>query len=128
MKKQLSHLMEASRQLHGRMGTPRDNGPQGAFIYTVEITGGKCIIIADDGRDWVETGLPLPVWEHVSVSMKHRCPKWTELEEIKREFWDDQTVMQLHVPSVEHVNNAETCLHLWRPIGIEIPRPPQNCV
>lgn len=68
-------------------------------------------------------------WEHVSVSAKHRCPTWEEMEFAKRQFWEDtDTVMQLHVPPAEHKNCHPYCLHLWRPVGIEIPRPPSIMV
>jgi hypothetical protein len=64
-------------------------------------------------------------WEHVSVSRSDRTPAWDEMEKIKRLFFEDrETVMQLHVPVVEHVNCFPHCLHLWRPTDREIPRPP----
>ncbi len=64
-------------------------------------------------------------WEHVSVSIKDRCPTWDEMEDVKRRFWQDtDTVMQLHVPPKEHRNCHPFCLHLWRPLNTEIPRPP----
>lgn len=64
-------------------------------------------------------------WEHVSVSMSDRCPTWDEMEDVKRHFWNgSDTVMQLHVPEKEHRNCHPYCLHLWRPINGEIPRPP----
>lgn len=64
-------------------------------------------------------------WEHVSVSVRDRCPTWDEMEDVKRRFWDDtDTVMQLHVPPKDHVNCHPYCLHLWRPTNCEIPRPP----
>lgn len=64
-------------------------------------------------------------WDHVSVSLARRCPTWEELELIKRRFFEDhETAMQLHVPPADHVNNNEYCLHLWRPLEGEIPRPP----
>lgn len=64
-------------------------------------------------------------WEHVSVSRKTRCPNWPEMEHIKRLFFkDDETVMQLHVPVSDHINVHPYCLHLWRPLAAEIPRPP----
>lgn len=64
-------------------------------------------------------------WDHVSVSRKNRCPNWTELEHVKRLFFcDDETAMQLHVPSTDHISVHPNCLHLWRPQSIEIPRPP----
>lgn len=64
-------------------------------------------------------------WDHVSVSRRNRCPNWTEMEHVKRLFFrDDETAMQLHVPPADHINCHPYCLHLWRPQGIEIPRPP----
>lgn len=68
-------------------------------------------------------------WEHVSVSLPHRCPTWDEMETIKRLFFrDNETVMQLHVPEKDHVNYHPFCLHLWRPLNKTIPRPPQVLV
>ena len=68
-------------------------------------------------------------WEHVSVSRVKRTPTWGEMEHIKRLFFrDDETVMQLHVPSGEHINCHPYCLHLWRPLDVEIPRPPRVMV
>jgi hypothetical protein len=64
-------------------------------------------------------------WEHVSVSLPHRCPTWTEMCRVKELFWDDDDcVMQLHPPKADWVNNHPYCLHLWCPVGVEIPRPP----
>jgi hypothetical protein len=64
-------------------------------------------------------------WEHVSVSVKDRCPVWDEMEWVKRRLWaDTDTVMQLHVPPQEHRSLHPYCLHLWRPLNAEIPRPP----
>lgn len=63
-------------------------------------------------------------WEHVSVSLPKRCPNWSEMCHIKSIFWDDDdTVMQLHPPRSEWVNNHQYCLHLWRPIDADIPLP-----
>jgi hypothetical protein len=64
-------------------------------------------------------------WEHVSVSLSDRCPTWDEMEEVKRQMWaPEDTVMQLHVPVADHKNCHPHCLHLWRPLNAEIPRPP----
>jgi len=68
-------------------------------------------------------------WEHVSVSRDNRCPNWPEMEFIKRKFFkDDEAVMQLHVPETDHINCHDYCLHLWRPLNAEIPRPPSYMV
>ncbi|MEG1502259.1 MAG: hypothetical protein RR370_02610 [Synergistaceae bacterium] len=68
-------------------------------------------------------------WEHVSVSTENRCPKWSEMCQIKEMFfYDTETVMQLHVPKEEHINIHPYCLHLWRPLGKDIPLPPSIMV
>lgn len=68
-------------------------------------------------------------WDHVSVSRQNRCPNWPEMEHIKRLFFaDDETAMQLHVPPSDHINCHPYCLHLWRPHGVNIPRPPAYMV
>jgi hypothetical protein len=67
-------------------------------------------------------------WEHVSVSLRNRCPTWDEMCHIKSLFWKDAEVaVQFHPPKSEHVNNCETCLHLWKYCG-EMPTPPSICV
>lgn len=72
------------------------------------------VIVFSNGMDW----------EHVSVSVRDRCPTWEEMEEVKRRFWQPyDTVMQLHVPPAEHKNCHPFCLHLWRPLKAQIPRP-----
>jgi hypothetical protein len=64
-------------------------------------------------------------WDHVSVSRPTRCPNWPEMEQVKRLFFkDDETAMQLHVPPSDHISHHPYCLHLWRPQGSAIPRPP----
>jgi len=83
-------------------------------------------IIASDGGEWPFEG---PAWEHVSVSTPTRTPTWAEMCWVKRQFWgDEETVVQFHPPKSSYVNNHEHCLHLWRPIGIELPMPPTLCV
>jgi len=63
-------------------------------------------------------------WEHVSVSLKNRCPNWEEMSFIKDLFWsEDECVVQFHVPKQDHVNNHPYCLHLWRNKEKEFDRP-----
>ena len=55
-------------------------------------------------------------WDHVSVSLKTRCPTWEEMCFVREKFFaDDEWVMQLHPPKSENVNYHPFCLHLWRP-------------
>jgi hypothetical protein len=64
-------------------------------------------------------------WEHVSVSLPDRCPTWAEMCEVRDFFWPaDVWVVQYHPPKSEYVNAHPYCLHLWRPIGQEMPTPP----
>lgn len=68
-------------------------------------------------------------WEHVSVSLPHRCPTWGEMCMIKNLFFNkDETVIQYHPAESEYVNAHEYCLHLWRPINEKIPTPPKEFV
>jgi hypothetical protein len=68
-------------------------------------------------------------WDHVSVSLQHRCPTWDELEFVKRHFFkSDEVAMQLHLPPSDHINIHPYCLHLWRPHTGEIPLPPRGMV
>lgn len=64
-------------------------------------------------------------WDHVSVSRSNATPTWAMLEYIKRFVCEpDEVMMQLHVPSADHVNIHPYVLHLWRPHGASIPLPP----
>lgn len=88
----------------------------GVFEIKSPIDGQKMLIIASTGEGW----------DHISVSRKTRCPNWSEMEHVKRLFFnDDETAVQFHVPPSEHRSFHEFCLHLWRPNdGREMPRPP----
>lgn len=68
-------------------------------------------------------------WEHASVSRRSKCPSYDDMEYVKQQLWGaDACVMQLHVPAADHVNCHPYCLHLWRPLDAEIPRPPKMMV
>lgn len=87
----------------------------GAFVIDSPVDGGvlRVIASADEG------------WDHVSVSRAKRCLNWPEMDHIRRLFFEDsETVMQLHAPPAENISLHEFCLHLWRPQGVDIPRPP----
>ena len=123
MRSNATKRIEAYRVRSGPLATGSGSGANGAF----RIPCGPVVltVVASDGIDWSESGLPGPVFEHVSVSLPARCPTWEEMDFIKRLFWrDDETVIQLHVPRSQHVNYYATCLHLWRPVGVAIPLPP----
>lgn len=55
-------------------------------------------------------------WDHVSVSLKTRCPTWEEMAFVKGLFFgDEEPAMQLHPAKSQYVNHHPFCLHLWRP-------------
>lgn len=68
-------------------------------------------------------------WDHVSVSRADKCPTWEEMCFIKNKFFHpEEAVMQYHPPESEWVNNHQYCLHLWKCLTIEIPKPPSHFV
>ena len=87
-------------------------------FYTVKDTGLTCLSSNGGG------------WEHVSVSCPgfNRLPTWEEMALVKDLFWfPDETVMQLHPPETDYVDNAPV-LHLWKPLAQTIPLPPPSMV
>jgi len=69
---------------------------------------------------WNEDGKNGCIMEHVSVSLRRRCPTWDEMSMIKDVFWeDDELVVQFHPPKSQYVNIHPNCLHLWRKVGWE---------
>jgi hypothetical protein len=123
MKKKLEAWVECQR-VDGAEG----DGCYGKFLL-LGPERKKLLVIVSDGRDWEAEGLGGPAWEHASVSLEHRCPTWMEMEWVRRTFWDeDEWVMQLHPPKDKYINLHSTCLHLWRPTGEPIPRPPRATV
>lgn len=67
-------------------------------------------------------------WEHVSVSAfkKSYTPTWDEMCHFKDMFFrEDETVVQYHPAREDYVNIMTNCLHLWRPIGESLPKPPR---
>lgn len=97
------------------------DGNNGFFIIPhYKIQNYYLIIQASDGMGW----------EHVSVSVgekgkkQNRCPTWGEMCWVKDQFWDDtDCVIQYHPVKKEYVNMHPYVLHLWKPIGVELPTP-----
>lgn len=99
----------------------------GCFI--IPRPSGTLRVIATDG-DYKAAGLSSDyAWEHVSVSLVDRCPSWEEMDFVKDLFWSpDECVVQYHVPKKDHINRFPYCLHLWRPLEAQLPRPPAGAV
>lgn len=101
---------------------------QGWFKLIHPETGAGLMCLVCDGTDW-EKGLPLPKWEHVSVRKVVGTPLWREMAFVKAAFWmPEECVVEFHPPQADYVNIKDNCLHLWKPIGIDFPMPPKECV
>lgn len=111
------HVVEEFRITSGagELNSNSTYGNNGAFfIRSVKLNNPLRAIASDSGG-----------WEHVSVSLPNRCPRWEEMQFVKDLFWDDEDcVIQFHPPKSTYKNCHPHTLHMWRPIGIELPRPP----
>ena len=76
------------------------------FSGLVHMSGYTASIIVSDGAGW----------EHASISpMRNVTPSWDDMCKLKDLIWnDDETVIQIHPPKDQYVNNVGNCLHLWR--------------
>jgi hypothetical protein len=113
MREKYGKRVEGGRILKGEWATePGEHN--GMFLIRLPRCGEIFKIIAGRGLGW----------EHVSISLSWRCPTWDEMSAIKRLFWnDDETVVQYHPAKSDYVNQHPYCLHLWRPIDVELPTP-----
>lgn len=62
-------------------------------------------------------------WEHISVSQGNKIPSWDEMCLARDIFWNDNECVIQYM----HENNNNT-MHLWRPVGADIPVPPKILV
>lgn len=115
----LYRAAETELKMFGFHGNERN----GLFILPSPTDGEPLRIIASSGGGW----------EHLSVSREtNRCPNWPEMEWVKRQFFEEhECAMQLHPPQADYINGAwpggasQYTLHIWRPLNVDIPRPPQ---
>lgn len=98
-----------------------DLGDEYNGAFKIKIKGEQYFVIASNGMGW----------EHVSISHtdKHKIASWKTMCMLKDMFFDsEEVVMQLHPKKSEYINNAHNCLHLWKPINVDIPTPPSILV
>jgi hypothetical protein len=97
-------------KLYGDIG----DATNGAMELRLRCSGHRCHVIFSDGEGW----------DHVSVSLPHRCPTWDEMCEVKKRFFEDEDcVVQFHPPASKYRNLHHYCLHLWRWQHGEFPQP-----
>jgi len=117
MRKNLPEKYEIRRINHPRYATPDYGDIQGFFAIPFKNKQLHVMSGCGDG------------WDHVSVSLKHRCPTWDEMCFIKKIFWEpNETVIQFH-PSIDVYKNLHKyCLHLWKPHNEIILLPPGDMI
>jgi len=118
MKAQVVERLEKSRVTKGVFASKPEDGHNGAFML-VGPSSRMLQVIASDKEGW----------DHVSVivfgSRGKNLPTWTEMEWVKRLFWDDEEiVLEIHPPKSQYVNFHKGCLHLWRKQGEPFYLPP----
>lgn len=91
----------------------------GAFRLFCSRTRGQLRIIASSGAGW----------DHISISLEHRCPNWIEMEYVKRLFFKPtELAWQYHMPVKDHISCHPYVLHIWRKQDFEMPTPPAELV
>lgn len=104
---------------HHTLNSDPSFGNNGAFKIPFE-DNCTAFVIASDGEGWEHVSVHI----HLNSTNEKVTPEWEEMCHIKDLFWSDEDcVIQYHPPKSEYVNNHEHCLHLWRPIGVELPLP-----
>lgn len=122
MRKVFHDIAEKGR-VNGRDGRVSSHGDTYGEFVLVHPSGSVLFVIAADGLD--------TRFDHVSVSVRkeNRCPTWEEMCWVKGLFWEpEECVIQYHPPKSEYVNHHPFVLHMWKPLDVDIPRPPTICV
>jgi hypothetical protein len=110
--------LDGFRVVKGKMASP-PGADYGSFLIPNAV-GQTIVVVASNAMPEHNS-----TWEHVSVSLKNRCPNWSEMAMVKDLFWlPEEAVMQLHPPRSQYVNYHPHVLHLWHPTHCEIPLPP----
>lgn len=140
MRTKVPHVLEAGRVRESDPALRTSPGEwYGRFIVRCPATGATLLLVvsAGDPEEWAACGFAPPAWEHVSVSVRdpngprsvERCPTWEEMAWVKGLCWGpDECVVQFHPPESDYVNWHAFVLHLWKPVGVDVPRPPSLAV
>jgi hypothetical protein len=121
MRSTLHPKLIAGRVRNGPFWSDETHGHNGYFLVPGP-NGAELKIIASDAREEPDRS---EGWEHVSVSLRNRCPNWPEMTFAKSLFWEpEETVVQLHPPESTYISNHPYCLHLWRDTRLGHALPP----
>lgn len=129
MKKKFCEVVEKSREtVDPTFGSP-PGSRYGAFFFRCPLTAQKLKVIVCAAEEYEHQCLPGEPWDHVSVSTPNRTPTWEEMCWFKELLFDaEECVVQFHPPQSVYINQHAFVLHLWKPLRLEIPMPPEHCV
>ena len=93
------------------------NSPRSEVVCNIHMgLDGLALTIEKDKRAYVIIASWGARWDHVSMSLRDRCPTWEEMCWAKDLFWNEnETVVQYHPAKEHYINNHPFCLHLWKP-------------
>lgn len=116
MREKPSEYLEKRRIRSGPMSSTPAHGNNGRF--TIWRKSRKLHIQASDQKGW----------EHVSVSIANNpqaTPTWEDMCFVKGLFWyPDEWVIQYHPAQSDYINVHPGVVHLWKPVDVELPKPP----
>lgn len=118
--KPISDFLENYRNKRAEINFYGGSGDKYNGMFNIPMPNGEmaAVIVSNGGG-----------WDHVSVSLKGRCPRWQEMCYIKDLFFaDDEYAIQYHPKKADYVNIHDHCLHLWRPQCFNVPTPPTEFV
>jgi hypothetical protein len=111
------------------LSTTARDGNNGLFYLDSPRPGWKLAVIASDGEGWEHISLQAFRYKGIGALIQSRTPQWDEMCYAKDQFWDAEDLcIQVHPRHSEYVNCHPNVLHIWRPIGIEIPTPDQYLI
>ena len=90
------------------------------FAAIVQARGGIQLRVIASDRDG---------WDHVSVSCANRTPTYQEMKLVKRLFFKaDEWVIEYHPADADYISINDNVLHMWRPQGVDLPKPPPEMI
>jgi hypothetical protein len=114
MKDRVPVNIEKHRITEGILASDHTYGMNGAF--EIPYAGDMLSVVISDQKGW----------DHVSVSLPHRCPTWEEMNWIKNLFFKkEETAFQFHPKESSYVSAHPYCLHIWRSQRRKIKLPPR---
>lgn len=93
-------------------------GMNGIFVIPDQHKRSRLIVIASNQLSW----------EHISAHVRNenRVPSYADMCYLKSLFWDEnEWVIQYFPAKDDHINVHPFVLHLWKPLGVELPKPPK---